>query len=146
MRTGKKERTRGNRVSEERIKKGRPEVIGEGESKSKKNIKGESTPKGKENNRGPKLVNQNIRKFLINYTELKRIETDTPVGNRNSTGENIYGCKGVVGDSDSSAVRDSYMADTYSTSNDKRGGEQGRLNENILVQQQHAQLGQHVRK
>ena len=43
-----------------------------------------------------------------------------------------------MGDSDSSAVRDSYMADTYSTSNDKRGGEQGRLNENILVQQQHA--------
>ena len=108
--------------------KGRPKIKGGEDRAPMKNTlikKGKvgSTPKGKGKERGPKLVNQNIKKFLTHKTETKGTEIDTPVGNKSYVGENKYGCRGVVVSIDNSAKLVCYKPDTGSISNNKRGGE-----------------------
>ena len=98
----------------------------------------EDTPKGKEKERGTKLVNQRITKFLTRRNTEKGTKTETPVGNRLYVGEKEYGLVGGTGCKNNTAKPDCNKPDTDLIINNKVGGADGRIGKRTELQQQQA--------
>ena len=93
----------------------------------------EGTPSQK--GKGPRLVNQSIEKFL-NRTKREK-NSENPVGKNTYEGENIYGWRGVLYNSDTNDKPEKSVPETQSVSEYIVSGEQGRLLTELNIQQQH---------